>query len=81
MALASSTRMVMEICRRFHMDLAYIDLPALPLPATYCVYRASMFYIQFAGDEFKTSEWSSNMENFRSTLGHFGKRWNIGSEY
>lgn len=81
MALSSSTRMVIDIARRFHMDLAFIDLPALPLPATYCVYRATMFYIHFAGDDFLGPEWLSNLDSLKSTLGHFSKRWNVGSEY
>jgi hypothetical protein len=81
MALSSSTRIVIDICRRFHMDLAYIDLPALPLPATYSVYRATLFYIYFAEDEFMDSEWLSNLGSMKSTLGHFSKRWNIGSKF
>jgi hypothetical protein len=80
MALASAIRMVLDISRRFHMDLAFIDLPALPLPATYAVYRTTLLYIQLAGDEFQGPEWSANMESLRSTLGHFGKRWNVGSK-
>jgi len=80
MALSSAARMVIDISRRFHMDLAYIDLPALPLPATYAIFRASMFYIDFAGEEFLNPEWSSNIESLRGTLEHFGKRWNVGSE-
>lgn len=80
MALASAIRMVVDISRRFHMDLAFIDLPALPLPATYAVYRTTLLYIQLAGDEFQGPEWSSNMESLKSTLGHFGKRWNVGSK-
>jgi hypothetical protein len=80
MALSSATRMVIDISRKFHMDLAFIDLPALPLPATYAVYRASMLYIDFAGDEFLGPEWNSNMESLRGTLEHFGKRWNVGSK-
>lgn len=81
MALSSSTRMVIDIARRFHMDLAFIDLPALPLPATYCVYRATIFYIHFAGDDFLEPEWLSNLDSLKSTLGHFSKRWSVGSEY
>lgn len=80
MALASAIRMVIDISRRFHMDLAFIDLPALPLPATYAVYRTTLLYIQLAGDEFQGAEWTSNMESLQSTLGHFGKRWNVGSK-
>lgn len=80
MALASAIRMVLDISRRFHMDLAFIDLPALPLPATYAVYRTTLLYIQLAGDEFQGPEWSANMESLKSTLGHFGKRWNVGSK-
>ncbi|KAF8848991.1 hypothetical protein BDZ45DRAFT_753246 [Acephala macrosclerotiorum] len=81
MALRSAIRMVIDISRRFHMDLAFIDLPALPLPATYAVYRTTVLYIQLAGDEFQGSEWSSNMDSLKSTLGHFGKRWNVGKYY
>lgn len=62
------------------MDLAYIDLPALPLPATYAIYRATMFYVHFAGDEFLGPEWLANLESLKSTLGHFSKRWYIGRE-
>ena len=80
MALSSAIRMVIDISRRFHMDLAFIDLPALPLAATYAVYRTTVLYIQLAGDEFQGPEWSSNMESLKSTLGHFGKRWNVGSK-
>jgi hypothetical protein len=80
MALASATRMTIDISRRFHMDLAFIDLPALPLPATYCVFRASLLYIKFAASDFMNSEWSSNMDHLKSALGHFGKRWNVGSK-
>lgn len=80
MALASAIRMTIDISRRFHMDLAFIDLPALPLPATYAVYRSTLLYIKFSGDEFQTPEWSSNMDSLKSTLGHFGKRWNVGSK-
>jgi hypothetical protein len=80
MALSSATRMVIDISRRFHMDLAFIDLPALPLPATYAVYRATMLYIDFAGDEFLGVEWTGNMKSLRGTLEYFGKRWNVGSE-
>lgn len=72
--------MVIDISRRFHMDLAFIDLPALPLPATYAVYRATLFYIYFAGDDFLGPEWLSNFDSLRSTLGHFSKRWQIGSK-
>jgi hypothetical protein len=63
MALSSAIRMVIDISRRFHMDLAFIDLPALPLPATYSVYRTTLLYIQLSGDEFRSPEWSSNMES------------------
>jgi hypothetical protein len=80
MALSSVTRMVIDISRRFHMDLAFIDLPALPLPATYAGYRATMLYIEFAGDDFLGSEWSENMKYLRGTLEYFGKRWSVGSE-
>ncbi len=80
MALASAVRMTIDISRRFHMDLAFIDLPALPLPATYAVYRATLLYIQFSGDDFQSPEWLSNMDSLKSTLGHFGKRWNVGSK-
>ena len=80
MALSSTTRMVIDISRRFHMDLAFIDLPALPLPATYAVYRAAILYIDFAGDEFLGPEWSENMKSLRGTLEYFGKRWNVGSK-
>lgn len=80
MAMSSAVRMVIDISRRFHMDLAFIDLPALPLPATYAVYKASLLYIQFSGDEFRSSEWCANMNSLKSTLGHFGKRWNVGSK-
>jgi hypothetical protein len=62
------------------MDLAFIDLPALPLPATYAVYRAAILYIGFAGDEFLGPEWSENMKSLRGTLEYFGKRWNVGSK-
>jgi hypothetical protein len=72
--------MAIDIARRFHMDLAFIDLPALPLPATYCVYRATMFYISFAGEELLGDAWLSNFESLTSTLGHFSKRWSVGSE-
>jgi hypothetical protein len=81
MALSSATRMVIDISRRFHMDLAFIDLPALPLPATYAIYRATMLYIDFAGDDFLEREWNSNMKSLRGTLEHFGKRWNVGSKW
>tara|TARA_R110002060_G_scaffold19709_8_gene26927 strand:- start:714 stop:1064 length:351 start_codon:yes stop_codon:yes gene_type:complete len=81
MALASAIRMTIDISRRFHMDLAFIDLPALPLPATYAVYRSTLLYIQFSGDDFQSPEWSSNMDSLKSTLGHFGKRWNVGSKF
>ncbi|KAH6719631.1 hypothetical protein BKA61DRAFT_569336 [Leptodontidium sp. MPI-SDFR-AT-0119] len=81
MALGSAVRMTIDISRRFHMDLAFIDLPALPLPATYAVYRSTLLYIQFSGDEFQSPEWSSNMDSLKSTLGHFGKRWNVGSTF
>lgn len=80
MSLASAIRMTIDISRRFHMDLAFIDLPALPLPATYAVYKSTLLYIRFSGDEFQTPQWSSNMDSLKSTLGHFGKRWNVGSK-
>lgn len=78
MAIKSATRMVIDISRKFHMDLAYIDLHALPPPATYCVYLAAMLHIQFAGQGFMAPEWRSDMECMKSTLNHFGKRWYIG---
>ncbi|KAL2074645.1 hypothetical protein VTL71DRAFT_8424 [Oculimacula yallundae] len=81
MALASAIRMTIEISRRFHMDLAFIDLPALPLPATYSVYKSTLLYIQHSGDQFQSPEWSSNINSLKSTLGHFGKRWNVGKHY
>jgi hypothetical protein len=81
LALASAVRMVIDICHRFHMDVAFIDLPALPLPAAFCIYRAAIIYIQFAGEEFLNPEWNANMESMKGALAHFGKRWCIGSEY
>jgi hypothetical protein len=81
LALASAVRMVIDICHRFHMDVAFIYLPALPLPAAFCIYRAAVIYIQFAGDEFLGSEWNTNMESMKGALAHFGKRWSIGSKY
>ena len=77
-AIRSATRMVIDISRKFHMDLAFIDLHALPPPAIYCVYLAAMLHIQFAGQGFMAPEWNSDMECMKSTLIHFGKRWYIG---
>ncbi|CZT50577.1 uncharacterized protein RSE6_11588 [Rhynchosporium secalis] len=81
MALASEIRMAIDISQRFHMDLAFIYLPALPLPVTYAVYRATLLYIQFSGDGFQGPEWSLNMNSLKSTLGRFGKRWKVGEHY
>ncbi|KAK2630098.1 hypothetical protein QTJ16_000918 [Diplocarpon rosae] len=81
MALSSAIRMTVDISRRFHMDLAFIDLPALPLPATYAIYRATLLYIKFSGDSFQSLEWSANMDSLKSTLGHFAKRWSVGKHY
>jgi hypothetical protein len=78
MAIRSATRMVVDISRKFHMDLAFINLYALPPPAAYCVYLAAMLHIQFAGKVFMEPEWTSDMECMKSTLNHFGKRWYIG---
>ncbi len=63
------------------MDLAFIDLPALPLPATYAVYRATMLYVDFAGDEFMGPDWKTNLKSLRGTLEYFGKRWSVGSKW
>ena len=72
--------MVVDISRKFHMDLAFINLHALPPPAAYCVYLAAMLHIQFAGQGFMAPEWNSDMDCMKSTLNHFGKRWYIGRE-
>jgi hypothetical protein len=81
LALAAAVRMAIDICHRFHMDVAFIDLPALPLPAAFCIYRAAIIYIQFADEEFLNPEWKANMESMKGALAHFGKRWCIGSKY
>jgi hypothetical protein len=81
MTMKTTTRMSIDIARRFHMDLAYIDLPALPLPSTFSLYQSALLHIQFAGDEFMGLEWQSEMESLTSTLAFFAKRWNVGSKY
>lgn len=80
MAIKFAIRMVIDITRKFHMDLEFINLHALPPPATYCTYMAAMLHIQFAGQDFMSPEWKSDMECMRSTLRYFGKRWHIGGK-
>ena len=79
MAIKSATRIVVEIGRKFLIDLAFIDLPALPLPSTFCVYQAALLHIEFSGDEFAGQLWNIDMENLQGTLKHFARRWSIGS--
>jgi hypothetical protein len=80
MAIRSAVKIVIDISDRFDADRAHIDLTALALPATFCVYQAACLYIQTSEDEFLGQQWKSNMECLRRTLGHFAKRWDIGSE-
>lgn len=79
MAIKSATRIVVEISRKFLVDLAFIDLPALPLPSTFCVYQAALLHIEFAGEEYAGRQWTADMENLQGTLKHFARRWSVGS--
>jgi hypothetical protein len=72
--------MVIDISRRFHVDRAYIDLPALPLPSTFSIYQAALLHIQFSDDEFLGPDWTSDMDKLKNTLRYFARRWDIGSE-
>lgn len=81
MAIQTVTRIIIDIARKFLADLAFIDLLALPLPYTFCLYQAALLHIEFAGDEFLSPRWSSGMESLQGTLRHFANRWNIGSMY
>ena len=79
MAIKSATRIVIDISQKFLLDLAFIDLPALPLPSTFCVYQAALLHIEFAGDEFLEQQWTSDMRSLQDALKHFARRWSIGS--
>jgi len=79
MALKTATRIVVDISRKFHLDIAYIDLPALPLPSTFCVYQAALLHIHLSDQAFMQPDWKADMESLKSALAHFGRRWAIGS--
>ncbi|TAQ90820.1 hypothetical protein B7494_g878 [Chlorociboria aeruginascens] len=81
LTMKSATRMVIDICHRFQIDLNFIEISALPLPATFCIYQATLLHIQLSGDEFLRPTWISDMHALKTTLAHFAQRWDIANKY
>ncbi|KAL3419849.1 fungal specific transcription factor [Phlyctema vagabunda] len=81
MAIRSAVRIVIDIARRFLTDLAYIDLPSLPLPATFTVYQAALLHIDLSGPDMHSSEWIQDFQSLKGALAHFAKRWDVGQRY
>ena len=63
----------------FNDRLAYIDLPALPLPSTFAVYQAVLLHIAFSGNRFGTEKWNAEITILNTSLARFGMRWSIAS--
>lgn len=81
MAIRSATRIVIDISTRFLTDLAFIDLPSLPLPATFTVYQAALLHIDFAGPNIRDPAWIQDYNALKGSLAHFGRRWDVGRKY
>lgn len=79
LAIKSAIRIVLDISRKFLADLAFIDLPSLPLPATFAVYFSALLHIQLGGSAIFEQNWGSDLQCFKDTLSHFARRWDIGS--
>lgn len=78
MAIRSASRIIVDVCRRFEMDLDFIDIDGLPLPSTFSVYQTALLHIRFSGNEFLQPDWTFDMNHLKSALGHFSNRWAIG---
>ncbi len=61
------------------MDVAFIDLTALPIPATFSSYQAALMHVEFAGDDFGNPQWTAGMQELKEGVMHFARRWSIGS--
>lgn len=81
LAIRSATKIIIDICRRFNMDVAYLDLEALPPPASSATYLAALLHIQLAGENLMSDEWISDMDNLKRALETFNKRWSCGSKF
>ncbi|RDW77758.1 hypothetical protein BP6252_05811 [Coleophoma cylindrospora] len=82
LAMKSAIRMVVEISRKFLMDIEYIELPSLPLPATFTTYQAALLHIHLArGNEIHSPEWIDDFTLLKGALGGFTRRWDVGTPY
>lgn len=70
----------LEISKDFNNRMAFINIPAIPLPSTFSIYQAAMLHISFAGNRFGTEQWNTEVLSLRNSLAAFGKRWGIVGE-
>ena len=72
--------MTIDISERLQLDLAFIDVFALPLLSFFCIYQATLLHIQFADGGPLSENWISDIEHLKVALAHFSKRWTLGSK-
>lgn len=72
--------MTIDIARKFEQDLAYIDVDALPMFATFCLYQATLLHVRLADEAFLSSEWCSDLESLKVTLAYFARRWPVAGK-
>lgn len=81
LTMKTAIRMVVDISSKFLMDIEYISLPSLPLPATFATYNAALIHIHLArGNEIHSPEWIEDFTTLKGALSHFARRWDVGSE-
>ncbi|KAH8805324.1 hypothetical protein F5884DRAFT_444439 [Xylogone sp. PMI_703] len=81
LAIRSTVTMILDICRRFNMDIPFINIPSLPPAASHTTYLAALLHIQFAGERLMTDEWNIEMLAMKKTIETFTRRWNGGKQF
>jgi hypothetical protein len=80
-AIRTATKIVIDTAYKFNTDRAFIAIPPLPIPATFAVWQASMYHIEYAGEEFGSPQWNYEMNALVDALSQFSRRWFVGSKF
>jgi hypothetical protein len=81
MAMQSAVTIAVDICVKFNLDRAFINIHALPVLTVFTLYQAALLEIKLADLAAFTGQWKDDLNCIRETSSIFSKRWSVGSTF